>query len=133
MPKTIASALATLWMAPKRLATYFMRLPLPNAPRSCTARLNAANSGISRLISAAPPAGFDDSAYRRGERGGAGQAHNDGRRRSRQLRGIGGDLDAGALERAAARRGDVVADDTPAGGAKMPGEGAAHDAETDDA
>ena len=52
--------------------------------------------------------------------------------RPRQLVGIGGDLDAGALERAAARRGDVVADDAPAGGAEMLREGAAHDAETDD-
>ena len=29
MPSTIASALATLWIATSRLATYFMRLPLP--------------------------------------------------------------------------------------------------------
>ena len=29
MPSTIASAVATLWIATSRLATYFMRLPLP--------------------------------------------------------------------------------------------------------
>ena len=29
MPSTMASAEATLWIATSRLATYFMRLPLP--------------------------------------------------------------------------------------------------------
>ena len=50
MPSTMASADATLLIATRRLATYFMRLPLPNAPRSCSPRENAANSGRSRLI-----------------------------------------------------------------------------------
>ena len=34
MPITIASADATLLIATSRLATYFIRLPLPNAPTS---------------------------------------------------------------------------------------------------
>ena len=36
MPSTMASALATLLIATRRLATYFMRLPLPNSPTSKT-------------------------------------------------------------------------------------------------
>ena len=46
----MASALATLLIATSRLATYFMRLPLPKAPRSCMAREKPANSGRSRRI-----------------------------------------------------------------------------------
>ena len=42
----MASALATLLIATSRFATYFMRLPLPNAPRSRVAREKPANSGI---------------------------------------------------------------------------------------
>ena len=45
MPSTIASALATLWIATRRLATYFIRLPLPKAPRSCAAREKSAKEG----------------------------------------------------------------------------------------
>ena len=33
LARAMASAVATLWMATSRLATNFMRLPLPNAPR----------------------------------------------------------------------------------------------------
>ena len=33
MPSTKASAADTLWIATSRLATNFIRLPLPNAPR----------------------------------------------------------------------------------------------------
>ena len=42
-------------------------------------------------------------------------------------------LDAGAGGFAAARGADVVADDAPAGGSQIFCEGAAHDAEADDA
>ena len=34
MPSTMASAEATLLIATRRLATYFIRLPLPKAPTS---------------------------------------------------------------------------------------------------
>jgi hypothetical protein len=55
MPSTMASAAATLLIATSRLATYFMRLPLPKAPRSCAARANPANSGLSLRIALLSP------------------------------------------------------------------------------
>src|SRR5580700_6608009 len=62
MPSTKASALATLWMATRRLAMYFILLPLPKAPRSCTSRVKSANSGRSFLISAPPGLGLHAGA-----------------------------------------------------------------------
>ena len=62
-----------------------------------------------------------------------GQAGENGRRGSGDIDGVAGDLDAGAGRFAAARGADVVADHAPAGPAQIFGEGAAHDAEADDA
>jgi hypothetical protein len=42
-------------MATSRFATYFIRLPLPNGPRSCTAREKPANSGRSLRIALLSP------------------------------------------------------------------------------
>jgi hypothetical protein len=55
MPSTIASAVAMLWIATRRLATYFIRLALPKAPRSCTPRENPANTGLSLRIARVSP------------------------------------------------------------------------------
>ena len=55
MPSTIASALATLWIATSRLATNFIFMPLPKAPRSCAWREKSANTGIMALIAALSP------------------------------------------------------------------------------
>ena len=51
----VAAALATLWMATMRLATYFILLPLPKVPTSKTARPQSANIGFSRLIALLSP------------------------------------------------------------------------------
>src|SRR5438445_787022 len=53
-PSTIASALATLLMATRRLATYFMRLPLPNPAARCIA-----------VLTRAPPARSEEVARER--------------------------------------------------------------------
>ena len=42
----MASAAATLWIATSRLATNFILLPLPNAPRSTAERAKSSNSGM---------------------------------------------------------------------------------------
>ena len=46
MPSTMASAEATLLIATRRLATYFIRLPLPKAPTSYSLREKPANTGL---------------------------------------------------------------------------------------
>ncbi len=46
MPSTMASAEATLLIATRRLATYFILLPLPKAPTSYILREKPANIGL---------------------------------------------------------------------------------------
>ena len=182
----MASALATLLIATRRLATYFIRLPLPNGAEVAGRAREAGEQRLELADRLAVAAGIDDeiagprlragAAHRAvehdvaglaqralglllvGEREGAGfddhlrrhargrdrrdggverrrlrQAGDDGRDLGGERRHVGRDLDPGARQRAAARRIDVVADDTPAGIDQVARERSAHDAEADHA
>ena len=71
-PSTIASAAATLWIATRWLATNFILLPLPKAPRSWTLRAKPRNAGSSALDRRRVAAGIDDEILDLRLRAGAG-------------------------------------------------------------
>jgi hypothetical protein len=75
----------------------------------------------------------DDRVHRFGQRLGLGQAEQDVRCPGGERRGAARDLDARGFCLGAARRIDIVADHLPTGGAQIPGDRPAHDAEADDA
>src|SRR5713101_6404366 len=72
MPSTMASALATLWMATSRLARNFILLPLPNADVMGQAREAGEDRGAA-LAGGAVARGIDDEVARHRLRAGAAQ------------------------------------------------------------